>query len=85
MEVGSAPGAHGGCFAGGMSWDRAQKEAQRWVDSLNLATKSMQGQSVDLTEQAKSLKFEPKFRVMVIRAAKRLLTKRGVTPVIPED
>ena len=68
-----------------MSWERAKREAQRWVDGLNLPTKSMQGQTVDLTEQARSLNFEPKFRVMVIRAAKRLLTSRGVTPVIPED
>ena len=51
---------------------------------MNLPTKSMQGKTVDLTEQARALTFEPKFRVMVIRAAKRLLTSRGVNPVIPE-
>ncbi len=67
-----------------MSWERAKKEAQRWVDGLNLPTKSMQGQTVDLPEQARGLTFEPKFRLMVVRAARRLLVSRGVNPVIPE-
>lgn len=68
-----------------MSWERAKKEAQRWVDGLNLPTRSLRGQTVDLSEQAKSLKFEAKFRIMVIRAAKRLLETRGITAVIPEE
>ena len=51
-----------------MSWESAKKEALRWVDSLNLPTKSMQGQTVDLTEQAKTLTMEPRYRAMVIDA-----------------
>ncbi len=68
-----------------MSWKRAQQEAQRWVDGLNLPTKSMQGQSIDLNEQAKALRFEAKFKLMVIRAAKRLLQSRGVRAEIEEQ
>ncbi len=70
-----------------MSWERAQKEARRWVDSLNLPTKSLKGKTVDLTTQAQALARtfpEPKFRVMVIRAAVRLLRTRGVEATIPE-
>jgi hypothetical protein len=42
----------------------------------------MQGKSIDLSEQAKSLQFEPKFRAMVLQAAKRLLKSRGVQAII---
>ena len=58
-----------------VSWERAQKEARRWVDGLNLPTRSMQGQSVDLSAQARKLAFEPRFKVMVIRAATRAAVK----------
>ena len=70
-----------------MSWERAQKDARRWVDSLNLPTRSLKGQTLDLTAQAEVLAktyLEPKYRTMVIRAAKRLLTTRKVTANIPE-
>lgn len=52
------------------------------MDSLNVPTKSLQGKSIDLTEQAKALNFEPKFRAMVIQAARRLLKSRGVQAII---
>ena len=68
-----------------MSWTTAKRDAQHWVDGLNLPTRSMQGQTVDLTEQAKLLKFEPKYRAMVIDAARRLLKTRGVTARIDID
>ena len=67
-----------------MSWERAKKEARLWVDGLNLPTDTLRGKSVDLSEQVKALKFEPKFRVMVIRAARRLLKSRDVHAIIPE-
>ena len=70
-----------------LSWDRAQTAARRWVDSLNIATRSLKGQTVDLTPQAPALAKlypEPKFRTMVIRAAVRLLRTRGVEATIPE-
>ena len=64
-----------------MSWERAKKEARCWVDGLNLPTDMLRGKSIDLSDQAKALKFEPKFRVMVIRAARRLLRSRDVHAV----
>jgi hypothetical protein len=67
-----------------MSWEQAKKDAQRWVDGLNLPTKKMRGETIDLTEQAKTLKHEPHYRAMVLDAAKRLLHKRGVTARISE-
>ena len=54
---------------------------------MNLATRSLKGQSVDLTPQALALAKlypEPKFRALVIRAAVRLLRTRGVEATIPE-
>lgn len=68
-----------------MSWDSAKRDAQRWVDNLNLPTRSMQGQTVDLTAQSKTLRGEPKYRAMVIDAARRLLKTRGVTAHITID
>ena len=67
-----------------MSWRSAKKEAQRWLDTLNLQTKALRGQRIDLNAQAASLRFEAKFRTMVIRAAKRILEERGVFAVIDE-
>lgn len=54
------------------------------MDSLNLPTKKLRGQRLDLNAQAAGLRFEAKFRTMVIRAAKRLLQERGVEAVIDE-
>ena len=54
------------------------------MDTLNLPTKKLKGQTIDLNEQAKTLRFEAKFRAMVIRAAKRILDRRGVVALIDE-
>ena len=59
------------------------------MDSLNLSTKSLKGKSVNLADHPGLLALaktfpEPKYRTMVIRAAVRLLTTRGVTATIPE-
>ncbi len=67
-----------------MSWQRARKEAQRWIDTLNLATRQMKGQKIDLNTRAADLRMEPKFRAMVIRAAKRILKARGIEALIDE-
>ena len=67
-----------------MSWAGAKKEARRWVDGLNLPTRTLKGKTVDLNAQAATLRFEAKFRTMVIRAAKRLLEDRGVIALIDE-
>ena len=67
-----------------MSWQAARKEAQRWLDQLQLQTSKLKGQKIDLSEQAKSLRGEPKFIAMIIRAAKRILFKRGIVAEIQE-
>ncbi len=67
-----------------MSWQAARKEAQRWLDTLNLQTRSLKGQKINLSEQAKGLRGEAKFIAMIIRAAKRLLFKRGIVAEIDE-
>lgn len=57
------------------------------MDSLNIPTKSLKGKGVDLTDRIDGLARlhpEPKYRTMVIRAAKRLLQSRGVAATIPE-
>lgn len=89
-EVGSS--TYGGkgrgafrAFTTGMSWERAQREAKRWIDGLNIPTRQLQGQSFDLTPHAASLAFEPKFKSMVITAAKRLLKTRGVEAYVVES
>ena len=60
-----------------MSWQSARKEAQRWLDTLNLPTKQLRGQTINLSAQAAGLRGEPKYLAMVIRAAKRILKARG--------
>jgi hypothetical protein len=65
-----------------VSWDRAQTEARRWIDGLNLPTKSLKGKSINLTEQAKTLKHDPKYKAMVLEAASRLLRTRGVEMIV---
>ena len=67
-----------------MSWRDADKEAQRWVDRLQLP-KETRGKFIALSEQAKTLRYEPHFRLMVIRAARRILRARGIECNLPDD
>ena len=60
-----------------MSWQQAKQEAARWVDRMQLP-KSMRGQSVNLSERSRDLKFSGVYRLMVLRAAKRALAARGI-------
>lgn len=64
-----------------MSWQRAQKEARRWIDSLNL--RAARGRLIDLREPAAALPFTGQFRQMVLRAAARLLKTRGANALLP--
>lgn len=61
-----------------MSWQKARKDAQRWLDTLQLQTSKLKGQKIDLTVQARSLRGEPLYVAMMIEAAKRILYKRGI-------
>lgn len=66
-----------------MSWKEAQKEARNWIDSLHL--QNVKGRLIDLREPAKQLRFRGQFRLMVFRAAKRILADRGATALLPEE
>jgi hypothetical protein len=66
-----------------VSWDDAQKEAKRWIDSLNL--QNVKGALVDLSAPAQQIHFQGHFRVMVLQAAKRLLKKGGAAVILPEE
>lgn len=61
-----------------MSWQGARKDAQRWLDTLQLQTGKLKGQKIDLTVQARSLRGEPHYVAMILKAAKRILFKRGI-------
>ena len=66
-----------------MSWQQAQREARHWIDGLNL--QKVRGRLIDLREPAKLLKFQEGFRIMVLRAAERLLKVRGAATLLPDD
>lgn len=66
-----------------VSWKDAQREARRWIDSLNL--QNVKGRLIDLRAPAKKLTFQGHFRKMVLQAADRLLKTRGATAVLPDD
>jgi hypothetical protein len=66
-----------------MIWDDAQREAKRWIDGLNL--QRLDGTVVDLRLQSHALPFQGHFRLMVFKAAKRLLKARGAEAILPED
>ena len=63
-----------------LSWKSAVKAASQWLGSLDLPN-NLQGQAIDLSEQAKVLPLEGEFRRMVLEAARRELRTRGVKSV----
>ena len=67
----------------GMSWKDAQREARRWIDGMNI--QKPKGRLIDLREPAKKLTFQGDFRTMVLRAAERLVVKRGATAILPDE
>jgi hypothetical protein len=64
-----------------LSWPDAVEEAGKWLGSLRLG-RVLDGKTIDLTEAAKTLAFEGRFRQMVFEAARRKLKKRGAREVI---
>src|SRR2546421_63324 len=46
-----------------LSWEDAVEEAGKWIGTLHLARR-LDGKSIDLTEAAKTLPFEGRFREM---------------------
>jgi hypothetical protein len=64
-----------------LSWNDAVEEAGKWIGSLHLG-RVLDGKTIDLTEAAKTLPFEGRFRMMVFEAARRKLKNRGARDVI---
>jgi len=64
-----------------ISWADAQEEAGKWIGELHLP-RNLDGQTIDLTEHAKTLKFDGRFRRMILDAAERKLKKRGARVII---
>lgn len=67
-----------------MSWEQAKNDAANWLGTLKLG-KDLHGQHIDLLQHAATLKAQGQFRTMVLRAAARLIKKRGGTSNISED
>lgn len=64
-----------------MSWKDAQREAEKWIESLKLGKTS--GQVVDLSAHGATLPSTSQaYREMVMEAARRILRKRGAASVI---
>jgi hypothetical protein len=59
-----------------VSWERALRDAERWIQTLPLP-KPIKGQFVNLDNFSASLSIDGNYRIIVLRAAKRLLEKRG--------
>lgn len=55
-----------------LSWEDAVEEAGKWLGTLKLG-RVLDGQTIDLTEVAKSLPFEGRFRQMILESARRKL------------
>jgi hypothetical protein len=64
-----------------LSWEDAVEEAGKWLGTLHLG-RNLDGQTIDLTEAAKTLPFEGRFRQMIFESARRKLKKRGARDVI---
>lgn len=61
-----------------MSWDRALRDAERWIQKIGLP-KPLSGEHINLDDFAESLPYSGGYRIIVLGAAKRLLEKRGAT------
>lgn len=63
-----------------MSWQNAKEEARRWTDRLQLP-RAMKNQAFDLSAASRGkipLRFEGVYRLMILRAAKRVLAAREI-------
>ena len=67
-----------------MSWETALKEAEKWLVLAGVLAGKIKGQYFDLHEKGDTLPEKLGYRIMVVRAAKRLLEKRGAKAWMPE-
>lgn len=60
------------------------KEAEKWLAMHGIPTAGIKGQYFDLHDKEVGLPEGVGFRIMVIRAAKRILEKRGAKGWLPD-
>ncbi len=71
-------------FNPGMSWQQAVREAERWLLAAGVPAGKIKGQYFDLRQHVESLPEKTGFRIMVLRAARRELEKRGASFWLPD-
>jgi hypothetical protein len=63
--------------------DDARAEAERWIASLNVLPCTY-GTLIDLREPAAAVPYCGYYRMLILRAAERQLTKQGARVVLPD-
>jgi hypothetical protein len=63
--------------------EQARAEAGKWIESLNLLPCTY-GTLIDLREAAAAVPYCGYYRMLMLRAAARQLTKHGARVVLPE-
>jgi hypothetical protein len=63
--------------------DEARAEAERWIASLNVLPCTY-GTLIDLREPAAAVPYCGYYRMLILRAAERQLTKQGARVVLPD-
>jgi hypothetical protein len=67
-----------------MSWAEAQKEAERWLIEGGVPLGKIKGQYFDLHDKVETLPENTGYRLMVLRAAKRIMAKREARVWLPD-
>jgi hypothetical protein len=67
-----------------MSWEQALRDAEKWLVSVGVPAGKIKGQHFYLNDRPEGLPEKEGYRIMVLRAAKRLLEKRGATAYLPD-
>jgi hypothetical protein len=67
-----------------MSWEEAQREAQRWLDACGVPHGNIKGRHFDLHDKLELIPPPLGFRAMVVRAARRIIEKRGAKAWLPD-
>jgi hypothetical protein len=68
-----------------MSWAQAQREAEKWLAACEVPQhQGVKGQYFDLHEKGGLIIQEGQFRTMILRAAERIMKKRGAKVWFPE-
>jgi len=68
-----------------MSWAQAQREAEKWLLASGVpAHQGIKGKYFDLHERGGDIIQEGQFRTMILRAAERIIKKRGATAWLPD-